>query len=567
VDMSVTLEGPRTFPSVDYEIMTVTPDAATAWLGTTSGPHRANLRAVANYSKAMEDGSWKLNGEPIIFSNKGILLDGYARLRACTRAGKPFKTLVIRGIDSASFETIDAVRKRTLGDILHIRREPNGRALAAALMIVWRYWQGDLATQKKMPSASELLAHLDANPEIRNISLPVAKDAAPDVPLGIGTAMHHLFAAVDLDQANEFFQQFVDDVGTTPAGVLRAALRTMAEQGGRRVQPTMMAMIIKAWNAFRDQKTITLVRYNFGREKFPEISGLPLIDLANLPKGSHQIAPAAPPPGLFDHDDAMTVELLEMTPDIVADLLKHNDGNRLVADGVVAKYKRDMIAGRWLLNGQTIKIGKNGRLLDGQHRCRACLESGTPFPAIIVRNVDESVFDTFDLGGRRSFADVLKQRGERSTAALAAALRWVWMLQEGKIFDRVTVPTNAELDDIFRQNSPITESLTLANRIRNVMAPGMGVALHYLFTQKEPSAAADFFDRLCDGQNLTKDMPVWHIRERLINDRSTRKVKMGESERFILTIKAWNAMRQNKKISQLSWRGKGPSREELPEII
>jgi hypothetical protein len=386
------------------------------------------------------------------------------------------------------------------------------------------------------------------------------------LPLGIGAALHHLFASIDAEQANEFIQQFVDDDGGTPGGVLHAALRDMAQQGGRRVQQMMIAFTIKAWNAFRDQREITFVRYNPDREKFPEISGL---QLAELEGGHMPVVGAAglAAVGSSADDTAITVQILEVSPELARDLLEHNDGNRLVADGVVGKYKRDMLAGRWLLNGQTIKIGKTGRLLDGQHRCHAGVQSKTSFPAIIVRNVDDAVFETFDLGARRSFSDVLKHRGEHSTTALAAALRWVWMFQEEKIFDRATAPTNSELDAVFRQNPTITDSLKLTNRIRHVLAPGMGVALHHLFRQKDASTADEFFDRLSDGLNLTKEMPVWHIRERLLSDRTGRKVKMGESERFVLMVKAWNAARQGKTIGQLSWRGRGPSREAMPEII
>ncbi|WP_428391582.1 hypothetical protein [Lichenicoccus sp.] len=381
------------------------------------------------------------------------------------------------------------------------------------------------------------------------------------MPLGVGIALHHLFSRVDSTQADEFFQAFIDKVEGSPATVLRLALDDMAQQGGRRVQTTTLALSIKAWNAFTEGHGLRLVRFNPGREKFPDILGLEVADQAEL-------QPTTIVTARNDSDNgAIDVDVVEITPERARELLGNNPGNRIVAPGVVAKYRRDMTARRWLLNGQTIKIGKSGRLLDGQHRLHACVQSEVSFPAIVVQNLDEGVFDTFDLGGRRAFAEILKQRGEKSTAALAAALRWLWMVEEKKIFDRVQAPTNSELDNILSRHNGIIESLKLSNRIRHVMAPAMGIALHYLFSRKNANAAEEFFERIVDGQNLTKDMPVWHIRERLLNDRLSRKVKLAESERFVLTVKAWNAYRQDKKVAQLSWRGKGPSREALPEIL
>jgi hypothetical protein len=555
---------------IRHQVVTVTPERAKEWLAKSNPLHRVNTRSVTNYAYAMTHRRWKVSGEPIIFSDEDHLLDGHARLKACVESNMPFGTLVIWNVPTASFVTTDAVRKRTLGDILHIRREPNGRQLAAALMVIWRHRHDDLASQKKQPSTGELLAILDAHPSIRDISLKVALDAAPDLPLGTGTALHHLCSLADPEKANEFFQQFVDSPPEAPGAILRAALRDMASQGGRRLQPMVFALAVKAWNAFYDDKPITFVRYTQDREKFPQIEGLEQTADDHFDDEIEPIEAAASPSSTAGTDDAnsgITVEIVNVTPADAAALLEKNDGNRLIAAGVVAKYKRDMISGKWMLNGQTIKIGKSGRLLDGQHRCLASIQSGATFQAIIVRNVDDGVFDTLDLGGRRSFSDVLSQRGEKSTAALAAALKWIWLYEEQKIFDRVIAPTNSELDQLLAQNPALRESVKLANKMKVVVAPGMGVALHHMFSAIDSTEASEFFDRLCDGQNLNKDNPVWHLRERFIKDRSERKVRMAEGERFVLAVKAWNATRQGKKITNLSWRGKGPSREAVPAIV
>ncbi len=554
---------------VRFKTMTITPELASDWLQKADTLHRANPRSVVNYTRAMEIGAWKLNGDPIIFSDIDRLLDGHARLKACVKARKPFSTLVVWDVRSDGFDTIDSVRKRTLGDILHIRQEPNGRRLAAALMIIWRYQNSDLlAQQKKYPSTGDLLGILDANPSIREVSIKIAADAAPILPLSIGTALHHLFSRVSFEKANEFFQQFIDGDNKSPARILYSAFYEMAQKSGSRLQPMMLALSIKAWNAFYEDKQLHFVRYVQDKEKFPDISGLDTSSLIEATEraSADDAVPAEASIGANEDQGSLSIEIRVVTPEFAADLLKRNDGNRLVADGVVAKYKRDMIARKWLLNGQTIKIGKTGRLLDGQHRCHAGVQSGIEFPAIIVRNVDEDVFDTFDLGGRRSFSDVLAQRKEKNTAALAAALRWIWLHDGKKIFDRATAPTNAELDEMLNLHRSIRESVKLANRLRIVIAPGMGVALHHLFSIKDAETAEEFIERLCDGQNLNKDMPVWHLRDRLLADRASRKVQISDGERWVLSIKTWNAVRLGKKITTLSWRGKGPSRESIPEI-
>lgn len=550
--------------AVRSEVCLVTPQQASQWLELGEPSHRVNSRSVASYARDMSQGSWKVNGEPIIFSGDNKLLDGYARLHASIKSGKSFKTLVIHNVDYTGFETIDAVRKRTLGDILHIRKEPNGRQLAAALMIVWRHRQSDLYTQSRQATVAELLAILNDFPGIRDDSLRIAGHATPQLPLGLGTALHHLFARADRQKADEFFQEFVDGNKGSAAGLLKITLEGMAGRGGRRVQTMMIALSIKAWNAFLMGRSPSFLRYTPGREEEPQIVGLN--DLEDDKKyfiDSRNNAEISTVEGSFTD---LKVEHLRITPELAKQFLSHNSGNRIIADGVVAKYGRDMLSGEWKLNGQTIKIGQTGRLLDGQHRCSACVNTGRAFDAIVVWGVEDSSFDTFDLGGRRSFGDVLTQRGERGTVALAAALKWLWLYDQGRIFDRNTAPTNAELERTLNSHKRIRESVGLANKFRNVIAPGMGIALHYLFSLKDHRLADEFFERLCDGDRLTKEMPVYHLRERLIHDRHAKKVRVAEGERFVLAVKAWNAVRLGREMRTLAWRSKGPNQEAIPTI-
>ncbi|MDO0930218.1 hypothetical protein QQY66_00225 [Streptomyces sp. DG2A-72] len=46
-------------------------------------------------------------------------------------------------------------------------------------------------------------------------------------------------------------------------------------------------------------------------------------------------------------------------------LTEHNTHNRSLRPRVVAAYARDMHAGRWMDNGETIKFAADGTLLDG----------------------------------------------------------------------------------------------------------------------------------------------------------------------------------------------------------
>ena len=144
----------------EFEVRQVYPEEAEAWLPLARNRVKLDKRTVANYARDMKSNAWSY-GEPIIFAeNDGQLLTGRARLAACVQAATPFPTLIIRNVDAKHFETIDAVRRRTVGDILTIRKETDGRALAAALTALWRYANGDVKSAKRRVSASQLLGIL-----------------------------------------------------------------------------------------------------------------------------------------------------------------------------------------------------------------------------------------------------------------------------------------------------------------------------------------------------------------------------------------------------------------------
>lgn len=70
------------------------------------------------------------------------------------------------------------------------------------------------------------------------------------------------------------------------------------------------------------------------------------------------------------------------------------ESNRKVGDATVYKYARAMDEGRFeSLNGQTIVLGPDGKLYDGQHRMEAIVLAGVTLPFLVV--VDENAAENF----------------------------------------------------------------------------------------------------------------------------------------------------------------------------
>jgi hypothetical protein len=554
--------------SITHDARMVTPTDAKEWLKTKRSDKRINRQQVRGYAEDMRAQRWMLNGDPIIFGKSGQLLSGVLRLHACIEADTAFPCLIIRGVDDPNFETIDSVRRRTLADILTIRKEPKGRMLAAALVALWRYANDDYVSPTRSPSAHALLQLLENNPGIRD-SMKLVQDVSRLMSIAVGGALHYLFTQANPSRADTFFEQLLDEeVAHGPVFLLRQQLTRLKSARGTKSQGLLIGLTIKAWEAFAAGEDMKQLRFVPGNDNPPRISNL---DETSLRAGvANESATMSAVPfakrTISVEMPKIEVEFRQISPEAAEEMLKCNDANRGVAWAVVEKYARDMNRHSWALNGQTIKFGKSGRLLDGQHRLHASLHAKTSFPAIVVRGLDDAVFDTFDLGSRRAIGDVLRDRGELNTSSLGAALRQLWLLEHGLIQSRGAAPTIAELLNVLEQNPDIRDSVRLQHKIRNITAPSIIITLHYLFSRVDKSRADGFLDRLSDGADLPTRHPILTLRDQLLRARNERKLTISDAERAAWAIKAWNAYIQERPVAALKWQQLGPRKEAFPEI-
>jgi hypothetical protein len=415
--------------------------------------------------------------------------------------------------------------------------------LAASLVVLWRYANDDYVTPRRSPSARALLQVLETNPGIRD-SMKLAQDASRYMSVAVAGALHYLFGRVDAANADVFFEQLLDEgIISGPIFLLRQQLSRLRDERGAKLQGMLIALCIKAWEAFVSGENMKQLRFVPGIDNPPKISNVDEASLRSGVTAERSVHCISPIEGakIPTETSEIDVEITEITPAMAAEMLERNDANRGMAMLVVEKYSRDMKNGAWALNGQTIKVGKSGRLLDGQHRLQAAVIARTSFPAIIVRGLEEGVFDTFDLGPRRAIGDVLRDRGEINTSSLGAALRQLWLLQHRLIQSRGATPTIAEMLEMLERNPELRESARLQHKLRDITAPTIAITLHYLFRRVDRQRADWFLDRLSDGAELSPRHPVLILRDQLMRARSQRKIMVSDAERGAWIIKAWNA--------------------------
>lgn len=260
----------------------ITPTQARKLLATQDESiHRPIKRQVQRrYARDMAEGRWLLNGESIILNGDQII-DGRHRLSAVVEADVPIRFLVVRGVESSVFATVDSGGIRTPSDVFHIAGYSSANILASATKLCWLYdYQGSMQhTPWAYPARSQLLEYLEENKEALVSATHWVLSPRSRRSLTRPSVLAALYALCSqLETEREvFFEELTTGANlsvTSPIRLVRE--RLMREQTGR-TKPRadiVAAFIIKAWNAEMTRKPLRMLRW-MTDEKFPLIVNRP----------------------------------------------------------------------------------------------------------------------------------------------------------------------------------------------------------------------------------------------------------------------------------------------------
>ena len=260
----------------------------------------------------------------------------------------------------------------------------------------------------------------------------------------------------------------------------------------------------------------------------------------------------------------MHVRVELVTPAMAMLWLQKNTHNRPMSLRIVKRYTDDMRNARWKTNGDSIRFSGH-RLLDGQKRLQAIINSGVSQTFVIIQELDDDVFDTLDGGERRSAADTLAVLGEKNYATLSAAVVIVERYYTSQMtVARRSVP-NWRIVELLDKYPDLRESVNIvcATKKCRLITPSLESAMHFVFSRFDKVAADTFMTDVKTGSNLVPGDSVLCLRERLINNLSS-KSKLNQEYIAALMIKAWNHRRDGIQIKYLRYRESGPGTEPFP---
>lgn len=265
----------------------------------------------------------------------------------------------------------------------------------------------------------------------------------------------------------------------------------------------------------------------------------------------------------------VTFELMWVTPEIAQDFLDQIDKQRTVSATRKERYSLDMLTNLWQFTGDPFRFDIHKKFIDGQHRALSIVESGKAQVVLVIRGLSEEAMQVLDIGGKRTFANLL-QMAEVPNASLVASIARVHFLWVNGLYGHRHIPyqidpprlgiegSHSELWSHFGAFPTLTQAASRAHGIwgatnrQSLTKTNIGLAW-MIFGNLDPYKRDEFWSE------FTTDKPTVTSPEyapNVLRDRFSRRVTglhtpLQNWAQLALIIRAWNAWLTGERLGSL----------------
>lgn len=251
---------------------------------------------------------------------------------------------------------------------------------------------------------------------------------------------------------------------------------------------------------------------------------------------------------------------LDVTPAMAEEMLTYNDRNRPLSSNHVKKCAAEMKDGRWHYTRVPV-IFSGERLIDGQHRLAAIVESGATVRMDIAFGAPDDSFYYIDRGKARTAGHIFAINNVPNAALCAAATLIIYHYDNGTIATGVAQGGSGQLghDRLYEEyiaRPDIPRSVSAGHLFKaniGLAPPAIMMALHFICAKHNRAQADEFFAKLATGENINRKDAVFALRKKLLAQSASEK--LTRIAIAAMTIKAWNNMRAGRVTEQLRWGG------------
>ena len=229
----------------------ITPELADIYLKRSNGNRNLKRPKIETLVGDMKAGNFNFNGESIIFSDQGVLLDGHHRLTSVIKSKTCIDSVVVRGVAERDGKTIDTGASRSTGDHLQLDGHKNTSRLASMTGVLLSLKIG--SPKAANPSTTDVFNFISDHPEVLSAANKTATSVFPKINTMLGAIYFVAIKNGNVDRADDFRRVFasgIPDYDGCPAHLLRERLAREAMTNRRSTPRDVERLTVQAWEKF-----------------------------------------------------------------------------------------------------------------------------------------------------------------------------------------------------------------------------------------------------------------------------------------------------------------------------
>lgn len=269
-------------------------------------------------------------------------------------------------------------------------------------------------------------------------------------------------------------------------------------------------------------------------------------------------------------------EVVDLTPRLAAELLANKAPNRNIKPRHLTRVEESVRKGKYIVTHQGLAVDWFDRLVDGQHRCQAVVNTGLTIRTQITYGVDPAAYRYMDdLSGRLN-SDTLQTEGYEGSSRIPGLIQLVRQYDEKPTgaWNRARVRMDAdEIVEWAARFGDLRPFITLGEQMRRGMgdlgyAPVFAAAAYVV--DRDSGLSLDdlrpaFWEPMMTGANLDTGDPRLAFTRFARNTYTNRTGSSMDQMRphFGALIKTYNAWILGKKVKIMAFK----DAEALPVVV
>lgn len=247
------------------EVVTLTPVLASLLLERNPVNRPIGKYNMETLRADISGSRFVFNGESLVVSDTGVLIDGQHRCTSVIETRRPIQTVMVFGPKEEARFTIDIGKPKTAANFLHMKGGADTNNLAATIGLLIQYAthgaliHGSLkATKTQVVEGFERFKGVEASLD--------AVSGATKMKLGSRSALafcHYTFKRkAGAEAADNFMQKLIDGDGLRKGDpIYHTRDRLLKLDRGARAEGRI-EIVFKGWNAWRRNEIISNIRSN-----------------------------------------------------------------------------------------------------------------------------------------------------------------------------------------------------------------------------------------------------------------------------------------------------------------